>query len=182
MPEPDEIAGQFDFHQVLGAMNSYPTLLRRLGVVVDLVLSLDHFTPSGDEPLAASVIFAQGALSVTRLPDVSPETRAALSETGFFAVSDGSPGAAAARVVDGLLELDPSRLTAASRRRCRWPQDHELRPFARPPFPGRAPSRLGLTQGEARPRPLPADCRDDARAARPRPGARGPLRPQRQDE
>ena len=53
--------------------------------------------------------FAQGALSVTRLPDVSPETRAALSETGFFAVSDGSPGAAAARVVDGLLELDPSR-------------------------------------------------------------------------
>ena len=109
LPEREKIADQFDFHQVLGAMNSYPTLLRRLGVVVDLVLSLDHFAPSGDEPLTASVTFAPGALSVARLPDVSPETHAALSERGFFAVPDGSLGAAAARVVDGLLELDPSR-------------------------------------------------------------------------
>jgi hypothetical protein len=109
LPEREEIADQFDFHQILGAMNSYPTVLRRLGVVVDLVLSLDHFAASGDERLTASVTFAPGALSVARRPDISPETHAALSERGFFAVPDPSSGAAAARIVDGLLELDPSR-------------------------------------------------------------------------
>jgi hypothetical protein len=109
LPEREEIADQFDFHQILGAMTSYPTVLRRLGVVVDLVLSLDHFAASGDERLTASVTFAPRALSVARRPDISPETHAALSERGFFAVPDPSSGAAAARIVDGLLELDPSR-------------------------------------------------------------------------
>jgi hypothetical protein len=107
LPNKDDFAKQLDFHQIVGAMNSYPTVLRRLGIVIDLVLSRDRFGDSADAPLTVAVTFAPGALTVARKPDMSPVTHAVLSAGGFFAVPDPSPASAAARVVDGLLELDP---------------------------------------------------------------------------
>jgi hypothetical protein len=38
MPAREELTKKIDFHQVVAAMNSYPTLLRNLGLVVDLVI------------------------------------------------------------------------------------------------------------------------------------------------
>ena len=109
LPEPEDFAKQLDFHKIVGAMSSYPTVLRRLGIVVDLVVARDAFADSADAPLSVTVDFPGGALGVHRLPDVSPVTHASLTATTFQAVSDPLPGPADARVAGGLLDLDPKR-------------------------------------------------------------------------
>ncbi len=109
LPAPEDFATQLDFHAIVGAMSSYPTVLRRLGIVVDLVVARDAFADSADAPLSVTVDFPEDALATLRLPDVSPVTHASLSPEGFQAVSDPAPGPADARVADGLLDLDPRR-------------------------------------------------------------------------
>ncbi len=109
LPEPEDFAKQLDFHQIVGAMSSYPTVLRRLGLVVDFVVDRAQFAESADAPLSVTVTFSPGALAVPATPDVSPVTHAALSEGAFEAVSNPLPGAADPRIVARLLELDPGR-------------------------------------------------------------------------
>jgi hypothetical protein len=106
MPTPAEVAKQLDFHQIVAAMNSYPTLLRRLGLVVDLVLRRDAFPRSANGALSVKVEFADGALRVPKTNDASPETRTLLSDRKFQAVSDSG---AAFQIRDGLLDIDPKR-------------------------------------------------------------------------
>ena len=55
LPTPDELAARLDFHRIVGAMSSYPTVLRRLGLVVDLVLPRDAFADSADAALSVEV-------------------------------------------------------------------------------------------------------------------------------
>lgn len=38
---------QFEFHEVLAALRDYPWLLRKLGLVIDLIVPADHLPPSG---------------------------------------------------------------------------------------------------------------------------------------
>ncbi|MFO0887940.1 MAG: hypothetical protein U0790_02215 [Isosphaeraceae bacterium] len=116
LPHKTELAKQLDFHQIVAAMSSYPTLLRRLGIVVDLVLDLSQFTQASDAPLATTVKFPDEILPVAATKHVSPVTHAGLSITAFGAVSHPtgavSPPALKPnefRVVDRLLDLDPSR-------------------------------------------------------------------------
>lgn len=109
MPKPDQLAKAFDFHQIVAAMNPYPTILRRLGLVVDFVLAAKPFAPTADAPLSVTVTFAPGALKVPRTRDVSPVTHASLSKAGLRAVPNPKPSADAFRVRDGLLDLDPAR-------------------------------------------------------------------------
>jgi hypothetical protein len=102
LPAPESFAELLDFHQVLGAMSSYPTVLRRLGIVVDLVLAREAFPDTLDEALWVTVSFDGDGLQVPRDPDVSPVTHAELSDAGFAAVSDP---AADMRVPGRLLDL-----------------------------------------------------------------------------
>ena len=150
-PSPTRSPAQFDFHQILGAMNSYPTLLRRLGVVVDLVLSLDHVHAGADEPLRRRSSFARRALTVTRLPDVSAEhARGALRDRVLRGVRR------VARRRRGACRRRPARArsvalrAAASRRRWRWTQDHELRALARPHVPGTSSASTPVSRKERR--------------------------------
>ena len=93
-------------------MNSYPTLLRRLGLVVDFVIDRTAFALAADAPLQTTVEFPAGALKISRsVHDVCPITHARLSADRFDAVSDPHLPNDAYRVKDGLLELEPGRFT-----------------------------------------------------------------------
>ena len=48
MPEPEDLGKQLDFHQIIAAMNPYPSMLRRLGIVVDLILDVTLFKKAPD--------------------------------------------------------------------------------------------------------------------------------------
>lgn len=108
LPAREDVAKRLDFHQVIAAMNAYPTLLRRLGLVVDLVLERKAFTKSADAELSVSVSFPPGALS-THTAAAAPSIHAALSDRDFAAVSDPLLAADGLRVRDRLLQLDPER-------------------------------------------------------------------------
>jgi len=111
LPAGDDLARQIDFHQVVAAMNAYPTLLRRLGLVVDLLIDREAFTPAPDAPLRTVVDFPEDALRVRRRADIGPITHAQLAADRFQPVPSPHPPADAFRVRDGLLDLDPSRFT-----------------------------------------------------------------------
>ena len=109
MPAKGDLAKKLDFHQIVAAMNSYPTILRRLGLVIDFVLDRDSFPRAPDQLLAVAVTFEPGALQVPKTKDASPGTHTRLSADRFQAVSSPSLLTGDARVADGLLDLDPGR-------------------------------------------------------------------------
>ena len=109
MPKPEDLTKKLDFHQIVAAMNSYPTVLRRLGLVVDLVVDASLLPKSPDDLLSVSVKFAPGALSVPKSPDVSPRTHAMLSSSRFQAVPNPAPQPDDLRVADGLLDINPNQ-------------------------------------------------------------------------
>lgn len=106
LPRRDELAKSIDFHQIVAAMGSYPTLLRRLGLVVDLVLAPAGFAMSAADDLSVMVVFSAGTLVVPRGADGNPVTRTQLSPTRFDAVPDP---AADMLLADGLLEISAPR-------------------------------------------------------------------------
>ncbi|MDK2744428.1 MAG: hypothetical protein NDI90_16120 [Nitrospira sp. BO4] len=106
LPKPEDIGEMIDFHQIVAAMGSYPTLLRRLGFVVDLVLDPGSFAASAAADLSVRVVFPAGALQIQSTVDGAPVTRARLSATRFDAVPDPS---ADNLLADGLLDLQPTR-------------------------------------------------------------------------
>ena len=105
LPKREDISETIDFHKIVAAMGSYPTLLRRLGLVVDLVLAPGGFAPAAAADLSVKVKFPAGALQIARTSDGAPATRARLSATRFDAVPDP---AADNVIADGLLSLDPA--------------------------------------------------------------------------
>lgn len=106
--EKDDLSEEFDFHQIVAALGSYPVLLRKLGLVVDVVLAADSFAFSPDAALSAKVVFPAGTLVVATTRDAGPETRTLLDGKKFEAVSD--PGAPF-HIDDGLLVLDPAEFS-----------------------------------------------------------------------
>lgn len=107
LPAKADFAKTLDFHQVVAAMNAYPTMLRRLGLVVDLVLDRAAFTNAANAALSATVRFPAGALKVPATPSASPRLHVRLSKTHFEAVSNPALGPADARIAGRLLALDP---------------------------------------------------------------------------
>ena len=106
LPKREGIGATIDFHQVVAAMGSYPTLLRRLGLVVDLVLAPAGFALSAAADLSVTVVFPAGALLVPRGADGNPATRTRLSNTQFDAVPDPTSDVPLA---NGLLDTAPPR-------------------------------------------------------------------------
>jgi len=107
LPKPGDFQNEIDFHQIVAAMNQYPTLLRRLGLVVDLLIARDAFSPAPDAPLWVEAELPQGFSTVERLPDASPRTHTLLDAGHFQAVPRTLPQPGDFRVANGLLDLDP---------------------------------------------------------------------------
>jgi hypothetical protein len=109
LPKKEDIAKTIDFHQVVAAMNSYPTILRKLGLVVDLLIERTAFPQGPNQLLSASVSFGPAALTVPKSPDASPRTRVRLTADAFDALSNPALASDELRVPGRLLELDPKQ-------------------------------------------------------------------------
>jgi hypothetical protein len=107
LPAPHDFQNEIDFHQIVAAMNQYPTLLRRLGLVVDIVIRRDAFAPLADAPFWVEVERPQGDPGVVTSSDVSPRTRTILDAKQFRALTRKVQQQGDFRVVNGLLDLDP---------------------------------------------------------------------------
>jgi hypothetical protein len=110
MPKKEDIAKQIDFHQVVASMNSYPTMLRKLGLVIDFVLDPSLFQNAQDALLSVAIKFSPpNTLKISATNDASPGTHTVLSPTKFQAVSKPNPQADDLRIVDGLVDLSPNQ-------------------------------------------------------------------------
>lgn len=99
-----ELAAGFDFHRAVAALNSYPTLLRRLGLVVDVRLD-PGLLPAGDVDLSVQVRFP-GLPTRQDGDDLAPVTKARIGDRSFRACSRVAPGPGTElRVEAGLLDL-----------------------------------------------------------------------------
>lgn len=107
LPKPSDFQNEFDFHQIVAAMNQYPSLLRRLGLVIDVLIARDALALASDALLRVAVELPPGAPSVQRLADASPATHAMLDDARFEAVPRKSPQLGDFRVANGLLVHDP---------------------------------------------------------------------------
>ena len=107
LPDRADIAQTIDFHQIVAAMNSYPTLLRRLGLVIDFILDPLQFARARDQLLSVRVILPSGSAIPTN--SVSPTTHVLLSKSKFEAVSNPIQPKDDYKVVNGLLDLNPDQ-------------------------------------------------------------------------
>jgi hypothetical protein len=108
LPKPEDFVKQIDFHQIAAAMNSYPVLLRKLGLVVDLIIDRSVFTLASDDALSTSVSLPDVGGTATRA-EVSPVTHAKLDDAHWEAVPQPFPKPGDSRVSNGMLELNPNQ-------------------------------------------------------------------------
>jgi hypothetical protein len=106
LPKRTDLAPQLDFHQIVSSMGSYPTLLRLLGLVVDVLLDPTAFPAGDDVGLSIAVTFPHQKL--TKYSFGKPVTRTLLSATSFEAVSDT---AAEYPIKGRLLQIDPAHFS-----------------------------------------------------------------------
>jgi hypothetical protein len=109
MPKPEDFVKQTDFHQIVSAMNSYPTMLRRLGIVIDFILDATSFTRTANDLLSISAQFVEGILNVSPTKNVSLRTHALLTSTKFQTVSNPDLTTVDPKVVDGLLDINQNQ-------------------------------------------------------------------------
>ncbi len=107
LPAKTDFAKEIDFHQIVAAMNQYPTLLRLLGIVVDLSIDADKLPLSPDLPLWIEVDLPPRSPNAERTPSVSPRTHTVHSSGRFEALSSPVPRPAGLRVENCLLKLNP---------------------------------------------------------------------------
>ncbi len=108
LPAANEFQDKIDFHQIVTAMNQYPTLLRKLGLVVDLLIQRKAFNLSPNALLFAEVHLPAGSPNVNRTQDVSPRSHTLLDTSNFRPVTSPIPALGKYSVVNGLLHLNPS--------------------------------------------------------------------------
>lgn len=103
-----------DFHRIVSAMNQYPALLRRLGLVLDYVVPRGSIASVQNLPVSVTVKLPAAptlpaSQQVTRR-DAAPRTRTQLSSTVFSPVSRPESSGAALRVSNRLLLMESERL------------------------------------------------------------------------
>ena len=97
--EPSPEAPKLDFHQRVSALADHPQVLRKLGLVIDLVVQLD--SPQAQIPATGSVrVVPTGNLPES--PPLAAWTRYELDKNWF-----GARPAQKQRMYRGLLDLDP---------------------------------------------------------------------------
>ena len=109
LPSAAALAKQFDFHQIVSAMQQYPRLLRRLGLVLDFRLSRRGLALTPDSRLSVRVTLPGPAAGVTR-KQVSAQTHTRLARGVFEPVTTPHGGAAQSFVVEGGLLRPDERL------------------------------------------------------------------------
>ncbi len=109
LPGAADFVQEIDFHQRVAAMNQYPTLLRKLGLVVDLLVDPQAFTPANDALLYVEVKLPPESGPKMRQPDASPRTHTRLAAGLWRSVPRPSVQAGDFRVKEGLLDLHPSQ-------------------------------------------------------------------------
>jgi len=109
LPAKSDFAKEIDFHEIVAAMNQYPTLLRHLALVVDFLLDASAAVASPGALLSVSVALPPSTTQVERLKDASPRTWARLDANRFEALTRPAPEPGEFRTSGGLLELDPNR-------------------------------------------------------------------------
>lgn len=103
---------ELDFHQIVAAMNQYPTLLRRLGLVLDFTIARGAFNAGADLPLTVTADIPRPRIdpSATKLRvthrTASPATRTRLATTAFIAKSRPASPAKDIQIANGLLKID----------------------------------------------------------------------------
>ena len=179
LPSEEQLAKEIDFHQIVAAMNQYPTLLRRLGLVVDLVLDRRTFADAADAPLWTEVELCAG-----RAADAPPARRLAGHPRPPGSTAPSTRCQPESRSAGAPGRRRPARprpealRSAADRCRRRRPQGDELRPLAHP-LRARGPARgVGDPLRTRARRALAAHRRPHARAPRPGHGAGAALRRQ----
>lgn len=81
LPTQAEVEDQYDFHQMIASLGDYPNLQRRLGLVVDLVVTLGN-----DLPADTGTVQVVATLPVTGTStDASPRTHYDLGDERFLA-------------------------------------------------------------------------------------------------
>ena len=108
MPSAAELVNELDFHQIVAAMNPYPTMLRRLGLVVDFIVAPDAFTKGPNVLLSCAVLFPQGALQI-KPRHVFADTHTRFSDVAFDAVSNPGLQADDLHITGGLVDLNPEQ-------------------------------------------------------------------------
>ncbi len=97
LPSEPDLAETYDFHQMVSTAGDYPNLLRYLGLVVDLEVTLTAALPAG-----TGTVKVAPALSLTMTTTAyTPRTHYELGDSRFLAQS--RPGG---DLQDGLLRLD----------------------------------------------------------------------------
>jgi hypothetical protein len=109
LPKADDYQKLIDFHQIVAAMNQYPTLLRKLGLVVDLLINKKAFPAVSNAALEVEVKLPElpPNSSVQSAPAASALTRTLLDAKRFQPVPRLSPKPGDYRVANGLLDLNP---------------------------------------------------------------------------
>jgi hypothetical protein len=111
LPAPEDFAKELDFHRIVAAMNQFPTLLRKLGLVVDFIVAKSEFNNAANHPLSVTVDLPPlppGSAVVTAT--ASMETRTLLDAKRFRPVPRTAPGVVGDyKALDGLLVLNPNR-------------------------------------------------------------------------
>ncbi|MEO7996565.1 MAG: hypothetical protein ABI852_03925 [Gemmatimonadaceae bacterium] len=109
--DADKAVAEIDFHQIVAAMNPYPTLLRKLGIVLDFVV------PRADVPRGADLALSVTAkLPVAPVPgnaaqfvksdSAAPITHAVHTASTFTAAPRPAPLPDDVAIHKGLLKLD----------------------------------------------------------------------------
>jgi len=104
IPAKHDFQSNRDFHRMVAAMNQYPVVLRRLGLVVDLLVPTSAF-PLGTGELSAEMVLPAPS-TVERVSGASPTTNTLLDASHFQTNSRPmSPQDGGYKIVDGLLDL-----------------------------------------------------------------------------
>ncbi len=105
LPAPEDLAPRYDFHDRVAAMNQYPTLLRRLGLVVDFLIDAGQWSPGTSQTLQGQLVLPSAGRGVRRMPAVPNRTACRLGRRQFHALPRPGGGSADYQVTDGLLVL-----------------------------------------------------------------------------
>jgi hypothetical protein len=108
LPTAAQLTTLYDFHQVVAAMNQYPSLLRRLGLVVDFIVAADGFSPSPDGLLRVEVTLpvSRSRKPVTRLNNVSPKVHCRCEAEAFYMLSSQQSQLHQVFIKQGLLDIN----------------------------------------------------------------------------
>lgn len=128
----DDFVSSLDFHRIVSAMNQYPLLLRRLGLVVDFTVPVGRLRAGDDIPVSFAVELprARAGEPVVVRRDASPRTRTKFASKELRACAAAARGwerPAGARWA----AAHGSEPGGAAAGRCGWcrPQVDELCPF-----------------------------------------------------